>query len=170
MSSEKRVVITTDEQTKEEYGLDDYKIISTEDVEAGNEDVDPEPALTVEDLPDDEPIWEDGPNAGDIKKWKSIHGDVYVTSITYDKHIVWRTLTRNEYKQLVKKMEQLVQSGQLSTAEANLWNEESITEICLLFPAYDKMALANEMAGLPSLLSQEILEASGFVALEVRQL
>jgi hypothetical protein len=32
------------------------------------------------------------------------------------------------------------------------------------------MALSNEMAGLPSLLSQEILEASGFVALEVRQL
>jgi hypothetical protein len=26
------------------------------------------------------------------------------------------------------------------------------------------------MAGIPSLLSQEILEASGFVALEVRQL
>lgn len=170
MSGEKRVVITTDEQTKEEYGLDDYKIISTEDVEAEEENFDPEPALTVEDLPDDERIWEDGPTAGDIKKWKSIHGDVYVTSITYDKHIVWRTLTRNEYKQLVKKMEQLVQGGQLSTAEANLWNEESITEICLLFPAYDKMALSNEMAGLPSLLSQEILEASGFVALEVRQL
>lgn len=169
MSSEKKVVITTDEQTKEEYGLEDYKVISTEEVE--DELIDePEPALTVEDLPDNEEIWEGGPTAGDIKKWKSVHGDVYVTSITYDKHIVWRTLTRNEYKQLVKKMEQLVQSGQLSTAEANLWNEESITEICLLYPAYDKMGLSNEMAGLPSLLSQEILEASGFVALEVRQL
>lgn len=169
MSSEKKVVITTDEQTKEEYGLEDYKVISTEEVEDELLD-EPEPALTVEDLPDNEEIWEGGPTAGDIKKWKSVHGDVYVTSITYDKHIVWRTLTRNEYKQLVKKMEQLVQSGQLSTAEANLWNEESITEICLLYPAYDKMGLSNEMAGLPSLLSQEILEASGFVALEVRQL
>jgi hypothetical protein len=30
--------------------------------------------------------------------------------------------------------------------------------------------MADDMAGIPSLLSQEILEASGFVALEVRQL
>lgn len=165
MSSEKKVVITTDEQTKEELGLDEYQVISTQ--EEVEEDA---PALTVEDLDDSEEIWEGGPTAGDIKKWKSMFGDVYVTSVTFDKHIVWRTLNRNEYKQLVKKMEQLVQAGQLSTAEANLWNEEAITEICLLYPAYDKIALSNEMAGLPSLLSQEILEASGFVALEVRQL
>jgi hypothetical protein len=30
--------------------------------------------------------------------------------------------------------------------------------------------LVSEMAGLPSLISQEVLEASGFLALEVRQL
>lgn len=166
MSNEKKVVITTDEQTKEELGLDDYQIMSTED----NPVEEDQPALTVEDLDDAEEIWEGGPTAGDIKKWKSMFGDVYVTSVTFDKHIVWRTLNRNEYKQLVKKMEQLVQAGQLSTAEANLWNEEAITEICLLYPSYDKVELSNEMAGLPSLLSQEILEASGFVALEVRQL
>lgn len=171
MSNEKKVVITTDEATRDEYGFDDYKVISTEENydEAVDQDVDEAP-MRVEDLDDNEEIWEGGPTAGHIKKWKSIHGDVYVTSITYDKHVVWRTLTRNEYKQLVKKMEQLVQAGQLSSAEANLWNEEAITEICLLFPAYDKIGLSNEMAGLPSLLSQEILEASGFVALEVRQL
>jgi hypothetical protein len=105
-----------------------------------------------------------------IKAWKELHGDVYVTSLTFEKHVVWRTLARSEYKQLVKKMEQLVQAGQLSTAEANLWNEEAITEICLLFPDYTKVSMADDMAGIPSLLSQEILEASGFVALEVRQL
>jgi len=168
MSNEKKVVITTDEETKEEFGLDDYSRIETEDVVETEEDFDQ--VTTVEDLDDDEAIWEGGPNAGQIKQWKSLHGDVYVTSITFEKHIVWRTLTRAEYKQLVKKMEQLVQAGQLSTAEANLWNEEAITEVCILFPSYDKVALSSEMAGLPSLLSQEILEASGFVALEVRQL
>jgi hypothetical protein len=67
-------------------------------------------------------------------------------------------------------MEQLVQSGQLSSAEANLWNEEAIAELCILFPSYDRSAMTREMAGLPSLISQEVLEASGFVALEVRQL
>ena len=166
MSNEKKVVITTDEEAKEEFGFDEYEKIET--VEENEEEI-PE-ARTVEDLDDNELIWEGGPNAGQIKQWKTLHGDVYVTSLTYDKHVVWRTLTRNEYKQLVKKMEQLVQAGQLSNAEANLWNEEAITEICILFPAYDKMSLSSDMAGLPSLLSQEILEASGFVALEVRQL
>jgi hypothetical protein len=166
MSNEKKVVITTDEEVKEEFGFDEYEKIET--VNAEEEEI-PE-ARTVEDLDDDELIWEGGPTAGQIKQWKNLHGDVYVTSLTYDKHVVWRTLNRNEYKQLVKKMEQLVQAGQLSNAEANLWNEEAITEICILFPSYDKMSLSADMAGLPSLLSQEILEASGFVALEVRQL
>jgi hypothetical protein len=171
MSDERKVVISTDENIKEELGLDDHKIYSTEPVEETEEEmIEDDGPLRIEDLDDAEVIWEHGPTAGQIKKWKSEHGDVYVTSLTFDKHVVWRTLTRNEYKQLVKKMEQLVQAGQLSTAEANLWNEEAITEICLLFPAYDRVALSNEMAGLPSLLSQEILEASGFVALEVRQL
>ena len=173
MSDERKVVISTDESIKEELGLEDYKIYSTEpeqDIVDEDDDMDNEAPLRIEDLDDSEVIWENGPTAGQIKKWKTEHGDVYVTSLTFDKHVVWRTLTRNEYKQLVKKMEQLVQAGQLSTAEANLWNEEAITEICLLFPAYDRVALSNEMAGLPSLLSQEILEASGFVALEVRQL
>jgi hypothetical protein len=99
-----------------------------------------------------------------------MYGEVYVTSISFDKHIVWRVLSRIEYKQLVKKMEQLIQAGQMSQAEANMWNEEAISELCILFPQYDKRALTEDMAGLPSLISQEVLEASGFVALEVRQL
>jgi hypothetical protein len=79
-------------------------------------------------------------------------------------------LSRLEYKQLVKKMEQLVSAGQLSTAEANMWNEEAIAEVCVLYPSFDKNSLSKDLAGLPSLISQEVLEASGFVALEVRQL
>lgn len=124
----------------------------------------------IEDVPDEEPIWENGPKAGLIKEWKKLYGDIYITSITYDKHIVWRTLNRAEYKQIVKKMEQLVQAGQLSTAEANLWNEETIAELCMLYPEFDKNNATGFMAGLPSLIAQEVLEASGFVALEVRQL
>jgi len=124
----------------------------------------------IEEVPDEEEIWKDGPKAGIVKEWKKQYGDIYVTSITYDKHVVWRVLNRAEYKQIVKKMEQLVQSGQLSTAEANLWNEETIAELCMLYPRFDKTNAAGFMAGLPSLISQEVLEASGFVALEVRQL
>lgn len=124
----------------------------------------------IEDVPDEEAIWNGGPLAGTVKDWKKQYGDIYVTSITYDKHIVWRVLNRAEYKQIVKKMEQLVQAGQLTTAEANLWNEETISELCMLYPKFDKNNAVGFMAGLPSLIAQEVLEASGFVALEVRQL
>jgi len=137
----------------------------TEPLEKSEEQV-----SSIEDLDDDEELWEDGPNAGMIKDWKNKFGEVYVTSITYDKHIVWRVLNRNEYKQIVKKMEQLIQNGQLTSAEANMWNEETIAELCILFPKYDKKSLSGVMAGMPSLIAQEVLEASGFVALEVRQL
>jgi hypothetical protein len=169
MSNEKKVVISADENTIEELNLEE---VATSEIplmieEELDDDLGPQ---SVEDLDDAEEIWDNGPTAGMIKSWKALHGDVYVTSLTFDKHVVWRTLARSEYKQLVKKMEQLVQAGQLSTAEANLWNEEAITEICLLFPDYTKVSMAEDMAGIPSLLSQEILEASGFVALEVRQL
>ncbi len=173
MNEARKVVIKDAPELAEETGADSVLIFSEE--EAADEAIqdalaDEEAPLGVEDLPDDELIWPGGPTAGQIKLWKQEYGDVYVTSITYDKHIAWRTLNRLEYKNLVKKMEQLVQAGQLSQTEANLWNEEAITEICILYPAYDKQSLVAEMAGLPSLISQEVLEASGFLALEVRQL
>lgn len=129
-----------------------------------------EDATQIEDLDDDVVLWDGGPTAGMIKDWKDKFGEIYVTSITFEKHVVWRVLNRNEYKQIVKKMEQLIQGGQLTSAEANMWNEETIAELCILFPKYDKKSLSGAMAGMPSLIAQEVLEASGFVALEVRQL
>lgn len=159
------VIMETNNPEKDDVILDEIEsdFIQSQDAEF----VEP---TTVEELDDDQVIFDNGPTAGQIKAWKKQYGEVYVTSISFDKHVVWRVLSRIEYKQLVKKMEQLVQAGQLSSAEANMWNEEAISEMCILFPSYDKKALTNEMAGLPSLISQEVLEASGFVALEVRQL
>jgi len=182
MSENRKVVIRKDGEAAEKFSADSAEVfVETENVVEGDivvkdvEDVpyagiDPSEATTVEELADDQVIFDNGPTAGSVKAWKKTHGEVYVTSISFDKHIVWRVLTRLEYKQLVKKMEQLVAAGQLSNAEANMWNEEAIAELCILFPSYDKNSLTGEMAGLPSLISQEVLEASGFVALEVRQL
>lgn len=165
MSEVRKVVVKDAPELAEEMGAEEAYVTAPQpEEEMAEQD------LGVEDLPDDEQIWPNGPTAGQIKAWKKEYGDVYVTSISYDKHIAWRTLNRLEYKNLFKKMEQLVQAGQLSQSEANLWNEEAIAETCILFPSYDKQSLINEMAGLPSLISQEVLEASGFLALEVRQL
>lgn len=171
MSQGRKVVVNVSEEALEDEAVVEAYVAEVVDATEDNNGLGVDmPPATVEELPDDEEIWPDGPTAGQIKIWKKEHGEVYVTSVSFDKHIAWRPLSRLEYKNLVRKMEQLVQSGQLSTAEANLWNEEAIAELCILFPDYDSAAMTKEMAGLPSLISQEVLEASGFVALEVRQL
>lgn len=179
MSEKRKVVVRQDKEMAKKIAADSVEIfLETDEPQDGDivvsdysdEQIPVEQATTVEELADDQIIFDNGPNAGQIKAWKKQYGEVYVTSISFDKHIVWRVLSRIEYKQLVKKMETLMQAGQLSNAEANMWNEEAISELCILFPSYDKQALTGDMAGLPSLISQEVLEASGFVALEVRQL
>jgi hypothetical protein len=127
-------------------------------------------ALTVEDLDPAEELWPGGPTAAKIISWKQEHGDVYVTSITMDQHIVWRTMNRFEYKNHVKNIERLGQNGQISQADVSMLNEELIAEMCILFPKFDRNQLNGELAGVPSIIAQEVMEASGFVALEVRQL
>jgi hypothetical protein len=179
MSEKRKVVVRQDKEMAADISADSVEIfLETDEPQDGDivvsdysdEQIPVEQATTVEELADDQVIFDNGPTAGQIKAWKKQYGEVYVTSISFDKHIIWRVLSRIEYKQLVKKMETLMQAGQLSNAEANMWNEEAISELCILFPSYDKQALTGDMAGLPSLISQEVLEASGFVALEVRQL
>lgn len=153
----------------------------------------PSPPLTVEDVPSiPEPappappkveptpeqsdpnaeMWPSGPTAMEVLEWKNLHGSdsVYVTSISPTNHVVWRTLTRFEYRRLVKTLEQSVATGTVSSAEANLNNEEQICEICVLHPKFTRQQLAGELAGLPSVIAQEVMEASAFVSLEVRQL
>jgi len=166
MATQRKVSISNNPEMAEKFQVDEVTDITVEPTE----DPVQEESKSIEDLDDAQEIWDGGPTAKKIKEWKEIYGDIYVTSLSFDKHIVWRVLSRLEYKNLVKKMEQLVQAGQLSSAEANMWNEESISELCILYPEYDRNNSAGIMAGVPSLISQEVLEASGFVALEVRQL
>jgi len=167
MATQRKVSISSNPEMAKETKADEVMDITVQPTEELAQE---EESKSIEDLDDAQEIWEGGPTAGKIKEWKGIYGDIYVTSLSFDKHIVWRVLSRLEYKNLVKKMEQLVQAGQLSSAEANMWNEEAIAELCMLYPVYDKNNTAGMMAGVPSLISQEVLEASGFVALEVRQL
>lgn len=135
------------------------------------DDEEPE-VIAIEDLPDDQVLWPEGPTAGQIKAWKAEHGDkkVYVTSVTYDEHIVWRVIRRQEYNAHVRNMEKLMNSGQLSSADSNLYNEEAIAELCILYPPYVRRSAGAEMAGIPALITQQVMEASGFQALEIRRL
>lgn len=129
-----------------------------------------EAPVDIESLPPETVLWDDGPTAGQIVAWKAEYGDVFITNVTYDKHIVWRTLRRPEYKQLVRQIEQLLTSEKMTQTEANMYNEELTCSICTLFPKYSMADFEKEMAGLPSILSQQIMESSGFTTIDVRQL
>jgi len=126
-------------------------------------------------IPDDpgdpkEELFPGGPTWGQVAEWKKEFGDIYVTSFTPENHMVWRTLTRFEYKRLVKNMEMAITAGQVTQSEANFNNEELMCEICVLHPKMTKAEMSTDMAGIASIISQEIMEASGFVALDVRSL
>lgn len=161
--SNTKVVIPDD---KVEEKVEEAAVVDDPSPEVGDEDE----GVQVESLPADEELWEGGPTAGDVVAWKKEHGEVYLTSITLDKHIIWRPIRRSEYREHIKNMELLVDSGKLSPADANLYNEEAIAELCILFPEYDRNEKLFGLAGIPAIISQEVLEASGFTALDVRQL
>ena len=130
MSEKRKVVVRQDKEMAESISADSVEVfLETDEPQDGDivvsdysdEQIPVEQATTVEELADDQVIFDNGPTAGQIKAWKKQYGEVYVTSISFDKHIIWRVLSRIEYKQLVKKMETLMQAGQLTNAEANMW-------------------------------------------------
>jgi hypothetical protein len=67
-------------------------------------------------------------------------------------------------------LEQKLAGGKVSQGEANMDNEESIAEMCILYPPYSRKNGAADLAGIASTISQQVMEASAFVSVDVRQL
>lgn len=124
--------------------------------------------LSLEDADPNDTLWPDGPTVADVLAFKEAHGDVFVTSPTVERHLMWRTLTRRDYRAIVRHMEELSATGEYSPSEINMIQEELITETCLLVPKMKVEDFDGDLAGLPSLLSQQILESSGFTAFDTR--
>jgi hypothetical protein len=148
----------------------DSNIQDGEDGESDSEEYVSDQGIAIETMDPKLEVWPDGPTVGQTLAWKEEFGEVYTTSLTMDFHVMWRPINRMEYKRHVKQMEQLSQSGKLSPVELNMYQEEALTEMCVLFPAYSRSDMSNELAGMPSIIAQQVMEASGFTALEVRQL
>jgi hypothetical protein len=103
--------------------------------------------------PNDTPIFEDGPGVSQIELWKKQYSreKIFHTQIL-DKHFVFRSLNRFEYKQIVA----------IENIDA-LHREEVICTTCVLWPYnYDFKTMAAEDSGYPSTLAQIIMENSGF--------
>ena len=126
------------------YGDDDYDI-----QHSPSEDYDYEYQID----PNDTPIFEDGPGISQVEIWKKQFSKekIFHTQIL-EKHFVFRTLNRYEYKQIVA----------IENIDA-LYREEIICKTCVLWPYnYDFKRMAGEDSGYPSTLAQIIMENSGF--------
>ncbi len=128
------------------------------------------PNVELEDLDPDEDFWDGGPKVGQVQEWKKKYNSIYVTAVTADVFVVWRTLSRPEYREYMEQVEEITRTGQVAPSMAQMMVEETISDICMLFPTYQAAMEDGGLAGLPATISQQCLEASGFVALETRRL
>lgn len=97
---------------------------------------------------------EDAPTEADIENWKSQYGTIHISTILNGSDLyLWRTLRRQEYKQLMK-------SGFLNEV---LRGEEAIVKKCLLYPKPDEKFMATSNAGVVSSLKEQIMYKSSFV-------
>jgi hypothetical protein len=97
-------------------------------------------------------LFEDGPTMTQVDGWKEAFGQIYMTEVTEDDVFIWRVLNRREFKEIMK----------LENADA-LYREERICEKCILWPeGYTFNKIADGKAGVPSVLSEQIMDNSGF--------
>lgn len=99
------------------------------------------------------PISEGGPTRQEVEEWKSKYKRIYF--LPFEEGIyIFRTLKRPEYKEIIR-------NAELSAMD----REELFAERCILFPRDFTIAKANETdAGIVSVLSDAIMEKSGFMA------
>lgn len=102
----------------------------------------------------DSPAIIGGPTRKEVEGWKEKYdNNVYFLPFESGIH-VFRTLKRDEYREIIR-------NAKLTSLD----REEAIASKCVLFPydfSIEKMAQRN--AGEPSLLSEVVMEKSGFVA------
>lgn len=94
-----------------------------------------------------------GPTRREVEGWKERHEYVYFTPFANEVY-VWRTLMRPEYREIIR-----------DTTLTAMDREEMFTEKCTLYPydfSLDK--IKKSRAGVASLLSEMIMDKSGFVA------
>ena len=132
------------------------------------ENLDEDEILQLKDTDPETEAWTGGPTVGTILEWMSQYKNVYVTSISFEEHVAWRPLKRSEYARISQQIEEA--APELMESEMAMLNEELICRICVLFPDYSTQDFDDVLAGIPTLISQQILERSGFTAIGLREM
>jgi hypothetical protein len=95
----------------------------------------------------DLPIFEGGPLESSVEGWKKQYGTVYMTEVDADTAYIWRVLLRSEFRALMANED-----------DDLLSREDRICDTCVLWPQ------KPSLAGVPTILSQQIMDKSGFIA------
>jgi hypothetical protein len=123
----------------------------------------------TEDLPPEDPekflewtaekmkeINPDAPNAPTLKRWKQMHGDIFVLNIPGTEYLfIYRYLKRQEFQQL--------QANPAFQKMTEIQQEDDLFNRCVLWPQMDPIKMGSLPAGIPSMLSAQIQLQSGFV-------
>lgn len=97
---------------------------------------------------------DDAPKEYELEEWKELYGQFHVSTILGDDNLyIWRTIKRQEYKQLIN-------SG---IAKNQIMYEEAVIIRCALWPKYTKEKISKTEAGVIETLAKQILFQSGFV-------
>lgn len=154
-----------EEEVAEEEPLEVEDNLEEDDFEDFEENI------QVEDLDPDQQVWPNGPTAGQVIEWKNQFGDIFVSHLTPDIYVLWRTIRRGEYRNHVKNIEALASAQQHSPAELDMISEEHIAHLCTLFPRFEITDFSHgQAAGLASKIAEEVMNASGFMSYEVKKL
>lgn len=95
-----------------------------------------------------------GPTLDQVEEWRSRYKDIYLTEFDEGDVIIWRTLVRKEYKEIMK----------INGADS-YYKEERICEKVVLYPKdFGFMSMAQGKAGIPTLVAELVMEKSGFQA------
>lgn len=120
-----------------------------------NSDLLAQPFVRADQMTEDTPIFPGGPMWSQVLVWKKMaeeNGHFIGITEFGGQRFIWRTINRVEYKEIV------------ATPNTDpLMREEMICEMAVLWPRpFTTEQMAKGRAGLPTLLAQQIMLASGF--------
>lgn len=93
-----------------------------------------------------------------IPEWKKQYGKIYKNTIDENDFVIWRRITRREYKEI------------MTLSDMEFFNkQEEVVKTVLLYPS-NADELIESIAGLATVLTEDILSKSGFDISETEEL
>jgi len=140
MAKKKELVEEGQIATLEEEVVEEVEAFETEEEEMAHEGTDE--------------IFPFGPSYDQLEDWKSRYdGEIYMSDFD-DTIFLWRPIRRKEFRDIQR----------IEGAKDEYYMEESICRACVLWPEdYALHRITFGKAGIPTTLSQLIMERSGFL-------